>query len=77
MNSRLMSFPLALLALAVLASGAGAQCEIDKLTVSDAAAGDWFGGSVRSGGSVRRSPRASWIRRSQCSERQCLGSRAL
>ncbi len=43
MNSRLMSFPLALLALAVLASGAGAQCELDKLTASDAAAGDTFG----------------------------------
>ena len=46
MNSRLMSFPLSMLALAVLASGAGAQCELDKLTASDAAAEDLFGGSV-------------------------------
>ena len=36
MNSRLMSFPLTVLALAVLASGAGGQCELDKLTASDA-----------------------------------------
>ncbi len=46
MNSRLMSIPLALLALAVLASGAGAQCELDKLTASDAAANDFFGNAV-------------------------------
>ena len=52
MNSRLMSFPLALLALAVLASGAGAQCEIDKLIASDGATADEFGFSVSLSGNT-------------------------
>ena len=43
---RLRSLPSSVLALAVLASGAAAQCELDELTASDGAAGDLFGHSV-------------------------------
>ena len=38
--------PLLVVVLAVLASEAGAQCEVDKLTPSDAAGADEFGTSV-------------------------------
>ncbi len=41
-----MSIPLSVLALAVLASGASSQCELDKLTASDDAAFDQFGRGV-------------------------------
>ncbi|MCZ6597044.1 MAG: FG-GAP repeat protein, partial [Planctomycetota bacterium] len=46
MNARLMSLPLAVFALAVLASGASSQCELDKLTAIGAMVSDRFGVSV-------------------------------